>query len=162
MVRAMVQSVKHITSHSLANIVAGNISGFTDILSVNVTAANLSTEVREGATVKAFWLELWITSDDATQSSFIMCVEKKNSTQTDMTAAEIAALFGYKNKKNILYTTQGLTNPKTGVAMPIYKGWVKIPKSKQRFGLGDQLRVNILAQSDGINFCGLTLYKEYF
>ncbi len=162
MVRPQVHSTKHYVPHDLGTTGAATLDVFTDISAVVVSSSNLSNEVREGATIKAVWVELWITSDAEDQATFRISFEKANSTQSDMTFAESAALFNYKNKKNVLYVTQGLTNPKSGVAMPIYKGWVKIPKSKQRFGLGDQFRINIASQTAGINHCGMTVYKEYY
>ncbi len=81
-----------------------------------------------------------------------------------MTTASMAALHDYANKKNILFTAQGLLTPTDGGQVPVVRGWYKIPKGKQRFGLTDQLFVSIRnnnATSIDINFCGLAIYKEY-
>jgi len=42
------------------------------------------------------------------------------------------------------------------------RGWYKIPKTKQRFGLGDRLVLQIASQgTDALDFCGFATYKEY-
>ncbi len=75
----------------------------------------------------------------------------------------MTALGTFDNKKNILYTTQGLA-PNDGVGQPVavIRQWFKIPKSKQRFGLGDKIRLAIASRGDGvITYCGFATYKEY-
>jgi len=44
----------------------------------------------------------------------------------------------------------------------MYKGWIKIPKSKQRMGLGDRIVVQTFAQALDMIDCGFETYKEYF
>ncbi len=148
---------------SLFNIdPVGTLVSTTIFEAVQATLANLNAEIREGAIVKAVWLELWITSDDTSQSSFTATVEKLPGSGGSMDFAESQALFSYENKKNILYTTQGLTGPFDEYPQMIFKGWIKIPKGKQRFGLGDSLRLNISAISNGLTACGIVIFKEYY
>ncbi len=162
MVRPQVNSVKHIIQHSLTGIVAGNVSNNAVALAAQVGDIDSETEVRIGCSIKAVYLELWLTSDDATQSSTIMVLEKQPIAADNITAAEIADLNPYPNKNNIFYITQGLVGQKVNTATPFVRGWFKIPKGKQRMARGDKINVSILAQSDGINFCGFFLYKEYY
>ncbi len=161
MVRPMVHSEKHIVQFSLANVVGGALS--TLILSnvVPVADKNIPSEIEEGSTIKAIYIEMWVTGDDSVQGSGIFTVEKLISGPTAMTAAESASLNTYSNKKNILKMHMGLTNPNTGVATPIFREWIAIPKGKQRQGLDDFLVLNMHGQSDGITLCGFALYKEY-
>ncbi len=96
------------------------------------------------------------------ESQFTLTVEKKRTTETDMTNAQSANLQSYPNKKNILYTTQGIVNSThTGPAIPIIRQWIKIPKGKQRFGLGDQFMVNLNSGGGSLQTCGIFIYKEY-
>ncbi len=57
--------------------------------------------------------------------------------------------------------TQGVFGDKFTNSVALVRQWFKIPKGKQRFGLGDQLFVT--AQSTGQDFqlCGFATYKEY-
>ncbi len=80
-----------------------------------------------------------------------------------MLSADAAAIGDYDNKKNILYVTQGLAPANSTFQLNLVKGWFKIPKSKQRFGLGDKLQFFIRNNNatDDQNFCGFATYKEY-
>jgi len=73
----------------------------------------------------------------------------------------MAALGDWDNKKNILFTSQGLINDVDSSAMNLYRGWIKIPKSKQRMGLGDLVSWHLRTVGQSLNFCGFELYKEY-
>ncbi len=160
--RAPIHSVKHYVQMSLTTVAAGAI--VTTVLADGVerTTANAVNEVTEGAIVKAIYIELWIvgSSGNATQ---ITVLAKYPSGVAPFTVAQMAALGAANNKKNILFTSQGLTS-NDGIAGPvnIMRGWYKIPKSKQRFGLGDTLELQIFSQAAQANeFCGFATYKEY-
>ncbi len=159
---APINTTKHMVQQSLAAVAAGAILVIDLADAVNAPSANLAKEVREGAVIKAIFLEYWMTSDDAAQSTVVVTLEKTVSDASGMTAAEAAALFTYRNKKNVLNTFQGILGPNVQVPMPVIRGWFKIPKGKQRFGLRDKLRINFLAQSNGSNLCGHAIYKEFF
>ncbi len=78
------------------------------------------------------------------------------------TAANMANLNDWSNKNNILYTTQAISNDQDADAIPLHKGWVKIPKGKQRMSLGDILAITTFAQALDQVICGVSIYKEYF
>ncbi len=123
---------------------------------------DLSSEVVVGSIIKAVYVELWITSDDTGQGSFSISLEKvPGSTSGFSSYAQSIALNAYTNKKNVLYTTQGLTGPFDEFPQLVFKGWVKIPKGKQRQGLDDYLVLNISTISNGLVYCGFATYKEY-
>ncbi len=147
-------------SRSQVSTVARNTEDI--ILAVEGTVANQVDEVPEGAIVKAVFIELWIL-DSANDGSFVINVQKLPSGLGAMSFANTNSLGTYENKKNILYTTQGLS-PNNGVGnpVPILRQWIKIPKSKQRFGLGDKLKITLT--NNGLNnleYCGFATYKEY-
>jgi len=55
-----------------------------------------------------------------------------------------------------------LVNDQDADATPILRQWVKIPKTKQRFGLKDKLVLQVFAQGAlDLTACGFELYKEY-
>ncbi len=162
MVRAMVHSVKHYVQLAINQIGTGTVEVNAIALGVNSTAANLATEVKEGSTIKAVYFELWL-QNEGTLGEFIMTIQKNPQGANEPNFAQQAALFTWDNKKNILYTTQGLTS-NDGVSGPVnvIRGWIKIPKSKQRFGLGDNLTMNISnVSANDLVRCGFALYKEY-
>ncbi len=123
---------------------------------------NTAIEVEEGSLVKAVFLEVWLSSDDTLVTSFQVALEKVPAAAPAMTFTTGNSLGSYANKKNVLYVTRGLAPAETfGNPVPVLRGWFKIPKGKQRMGLGDKIVMNITAISNGINWCGFMTYKEY-
>ncbi len=161
MVRPMVHSTKHYVQQSIGTSVVGTPTNTDFVVAAKVVDKNAVTEVEEGNSVKAFYLELWIRSAATAASSFTFIVQKRVDGAANPTDAELAALGDFSGKKNILFTSQGLTNDVDSSAMNLYRGWIKVPKGKQRMGLGDRLSWHLRAVGQSINFCGFQLYKEY-
>ncbi len=160
--KAPIHSTKHYVQTSLSTVAAGALLTTVLINGVSILNKNLVSEVEEGASVKAIYIELWVigTAGTATQ---ITTLTKFPSGQTPFSVAEMAALGAADNKKNILFTSQGLVG-NDGISNPnmIIRQWFKIPKGKQRFGLGDTLELQIFAQAaESLSVCGFATYKEY-
>jgi len=147
---------------TLSSATTGTTNTEVFIQAVEGTVANLVTEVIEGAIVKAVFVELWAIGTTADQF-FTILLEKRPSGLAGVTHTEIASLGTYKNKKNVLYTTQGLaSNDGIAAPIPIIRQWFKIPKGKQRFGLLDALSLAVSSRGDAtIKYCGFATYKEY-
>ncbi len=159
--RPVVHSTKHLVQTSLSTIVAGAVTSTTLAIAVPIADKNLVTEVEEGAVVKACYVEDWLRTADTAGGSFVYIIVKHPSATNNPTAVEMAALSDWDNKKNILFTSMGLLNDQDADATPITRGWYKVPKGKQRFGLGDTLKIHVFAQSLDLQRCGFALYKEY-
>ncbi len=160
---APINSIKHYVPRVKATVATGAISN-TEIVDAVVAPANAAPkQVLEGSVVKAIYVELWIGSNEAagSESTFILTVEKKRITETDMTNTNALNLGAYLNKKNILFTSQGIVGSlAVSGAVPVIRNWVMIPKGKQRFGLGDQFLLNVAAVG-ALEICGITTFKEY-
>ncbi len=138
----------------------------TQVVVISQEAVSTTPSAIEvGAVVKAVWIEYWVGNASATVvGSYTFIVMKNPGGNAVATAANLAALHDYDNKKNILYTSQALTPPTDGGLIQICKQWIKIPKGKQRFGLGDRIDVvcrNNNSTAVDINGCGLAVFKEY-
>jgi len=160
--RAPIHSVKHYTQITLSTATTVSTNSELLINAVEILAKNTNNEVEEGAVVKAVFVELWVIGSVSNQFFTIM-IEKTIGGGNAAAFANMTDLGGYLNKKNILYTTQGLAS-NDGIAqpIPIIRQWFKIPKGKQRFGLGDSLRLNVASRgTDDIIYCGFATYKEY-
>ncbi len=140
------------------------------LLTVNVVegiegAMAQPEHVREGASVKAVFVELWLQNDSASVvGSFNGIVFKNPGGANNPSAADMAALHDWDNKKNILFTSQGLTPQTDSGVFPFCKQWIKIPKGKQRIGLGDKIQIvvrNSNATAIDVAFCGFCVYKDY-
>ncbi len=162
MVRPMVHSTKHIVQKSIATIDSTPVVQNTILIdSVAVGNKNIPNEVEEGSDIKAIWCEFWIRSATTAGSSGNTIIFKKSSDTTNPSVTEMAQLHDWDNKKNILFTQQGLFNDVDTVAIPIIRQWLKIPKGKQRFGLGDKLVMSNVAIAVDQHICGFSLFKEY-
>ncbi len=160
--RPIISSQKHYVQHSLETVAASAIVSKVIAEAVAIDAQNTVSEVREGAIVKAVYVESWLGVNAAAIGSFIYIVYKTQGGQIPPTTTEMAALGDFDNKRNILFTSQGLVNMNSGNATPVIRTWVKIPKGKQRMALGDKLRISIFAQgAQPVNHCGFNTYKEY-
>ncbi len=157
----MVHSTKHYVQQSIGTVVVGTNEDEILVRGVAVVDKNAVNEVEEGSTVKAIYCELWIRSAATAAASFTFIFCKRPSGVNSPTDAEMAALGDWDNKKNILFTAQGLINDVDSTALNLYRGWIKIPKGKQRIGLGDEFSWHLRTVGQSLNFCGFVLYKEY-
>ncbi len=132
------------------------------MIATDVLDKNINADVEQGCTIKAIFIEMWL-QNEGNLGEFILTLSKNQENNVGPTFAQQADMMTYTNKKNVLYMTQGLTS-NDGVSGPvaILRQWFKIPKSKQRFGLGDVLTLNIsnVSASDLVR-CGFCTYKEY-
>jgi len=162
--RAPIKSKKHIVQISQFTVAQAAASQDTIVEALEATST-VPSIVEEGALVKAVWFELWLGNASATViGSYTAVVVKNPGGSNNPNTAALAALHDYTNKKNILFTSQALTPPTDGGLIKVLGQWIKIPKGKQRFGLGDKLQLavrNNNATSVDINGCGLAIYKEY-
>ncbi len=162
--RAPITSRKHIFQISQATVAQAAIvqSEFANALEGQ---RSQPSHVAEGAIIKACYIEFWLSQDSAsTVGSYTVILYKNPGNNAQVTSTQMAALHDYDNKKNILFTAQGLLTPNDGGQIPVLRGWYKIPKGKQRMGLGDALEIvvrNNNATAIDINLCGLVVYKEY-
>ncbi len=162
MVKPVIHSTKHYVQWSIFTVLAGALQAQSIVDAVAALAVNDPDEVAEGEIVKAVYLELWVRSSEVSPGSGQMIVYKIEADSSNPTIAQMAALHTWDNKKNILYTTQGLINDADADAIALYKGWIKIPKGKQRFGLGDRLQFTWSSAGaiDAV-LCGFATYKSY-
>ncbi len=162
--RPVIKSKKHVNQISQGTIAqsAVVITGIIEALEATSTSPSV---VEEGAIVKAIYFEYWLGNASSTVvGSYTTIVVKLAGGFNQPDAADVAALHDYTNKKNILFTSQALVPPTDGGQIQVLKQWIKIPKGKQRFGLGDKIQIvtrNNNSTSVAINFCGLAIYKEY-
>ncbi len=161
---APIVSNKHYVHRSNVSVASGSIQN--NIVSDAVAGALANAfDVEEGSVIKAVHLELWVCGDEsvAGNSQFALIVEKLPTGNPLMTYAQSLNLGSYPNKKNILFTSQGVMNDRDNntQGIPLIRNWQLIPKGKQRQGLGDRIVVNVAPTGGALNFCGLFTYKEY-
>ncbi len=160
--KPVIHSQKHYVQMSRATVATVSRVNIDIVLAVEGTTANAVDEVIEGAVVKAVYVELWLLNSSVDGSDVVVLV-KTPEAGPGPTFGQLNGLGIFTNKKNILFTHQGLSsNNGVGNPIQIMGEWHKIPKSKQRFGLGDTLHLSIANNGPStLEFCGFATYKEY-
>ncbi len=160
---APINSEKHYVPRTSFAVTSGVIHNH--LIAEGVAPADVGaavSDVRTGAVVKAVYCEMWLVGTHSTlESQFTVTVEKVPSGGTNMTATQSLNLTSYPNKKNVLYTTQGIVAPSNAESIAVLRSWIKIPKGKQRMGLGDKLLCNINNGGGDLRICGIFIFKEY-
>ncbi len=163
--KAVIKSVKHYVQHSNSAIASGAAINLTIIKAVVNTALPVAvSDVLEGSIIKAVYIETWIKGTGASDADtqFNMAIYKNPGGSNNMVYSDTLNMMAYDNKKNILFATQGVIGGVGGgQSMSPLRQWIKIPKGKQRFGVGDKLQVIISTTGEGMQHCGLNVYKEY-
>ncbi len=66
------------------------------------------------------------------------------------------------NRNQILHEEKGLTTSVSDGSTPmVFKGVIKIPRGKQRMGVGDKILLVHSAGTEPMNFCFKAIYKDY-
>ncbi len=158
--RAPIVSKKHYVQLSLGAVAASAVSANPLIQGVAVADVSSASEVTEGSVVKAIFVEMWCGASSTIRGTVLVSIIKCPDLQTP-NFADMIALEDYANKKNVLYHTQGLSSAINAGQTAFFRGWIKIPKGKQRFGLGDTLFLVIASQTETHQTCGFATYKSY-
>ncbi len=161
--KAPIVSRKHYVQHTEFTIASASVTTNSEVIAVATVDVNAANEVVEGSVIKAIYVELWLLGKGgAAGSSFVCIIEKANNGISNPSFSAMTTLDAYVNKKNILFTSQGLLGADDTNPTPIYRGWIMIPKGKQRFGFGDNFRIQIATLgAEDVLGCGMTTYKSY-
>ena len=104
--RPKVHTEKHIFQQSLFAVASGAITN--TVIANSVAVPTGTSQVREGCTISAVYVEMWLSSDDAAFGTCIVTLERLAGGQPLMSNTNSAALNDYLNKKNIFFTQMGL------------------------------------------------------
>ena len=109
--KSPIHSKKHYVQVTLSSVAAGAIAN--EVLADGIEgAATLPEHVEEGAVIKAIYIEFWVTQATSSIGSITCAMYKLPGAASAAATADLAALHDWDNKKNILFTQQGLT-PRT-------------------------------------------------
>ncbi len=160
--RATINSTKHYVQINLSTAMAGQRNTEVVISAENLAQVGASAEdVRAGAIIKAVYIEMWLRAE-TNQGAMQMCICKTNGNQAAPTFVNMGNMMDYDNKKDVYFFHQGLSNDSNTMATPVFRGWLKIPKSKQRFGLKDRLIITVSGLALAVDYCGFVTFKEYY
>lgn len=158
--RQIINSIKHFEQTPATGVASGALLGVNLVNALaKGTARTATSHVEEGAVIKAIYCEYWVKADNPnfTVNGIIL---KLPSGVANPTFTDLNNLQAYDNKKNILVTHQGLA-PSGDQTLALFREWIKIPKGKQRMGLGDKIAIFVSFSGSAGDLCGITIYKEY-
>ncbi len=159
--RPIINSEKRIVQQTLGNVPTATVGTILIASCVQDPIATSPTQIRPGTAVKAVYVELWILGSGAQVATSTAILYKLSSGGADPDSTEMGNLNAWANKKNILESHQGINGDNNSNPIPVFRNWIKIPKGKQRFGLGDNLKIAIKSITDEVEFCGLFIFKAY-
>ncbi len=160
---APINSIKHYVQMENAVTADAARKTFDFVVAVVSPGVSSTAAVVEGAIIKAVYIEIWIKSNAVagTEDKFQFLIMKLPSGASEPSFSEMNNLQAYENKKNIFYYSQGVLGDLTTNTIPVFRGWLKLPKGKQRFGLSDKLTIALSTTGSTLNSCGFATYKEY-
>ncbi len=161
---SIVNSIKHFIPSTIVTTTTGNIRNIVIAEAVAKGAARGAVaDVEEGCKIFGSYVEIWLNGigSSTNEVQFIVIVLLLKSGAAAPTGAQMLNLQAYTNKKNILYTTQGVLGSVGNQSVPIIRNRIQVPKGKQRFGLGDSLNLIIAPVGASIKSCGISVYKEF-
>ncbi len=152
--------------NSVKNIVDGTFLGVTAATVTKTLVANgvnnytgLSGEVPIGATVKSVYLFIQMLPSLGTAN--VDWYIWKGPLDLNAGMPVPGATGGDANRKYILHEEKGIPGNAGDGAYPLtFKGVIKIPRGRQRFGEGDRLQINMVG-ADIYNACLKCIYKFY-
>ncbi len=162
---APINTVKHYVHRANTDTASAGIANTVLINAVVAPAVGTAADVKEGAIVKAIYVEMWLQGSGATDTptQFDFAIYKAPAGIAAFTATELLNIGGIANKKNILFFSQGVIG--AGIdgnqSIPVHRGWLLIPKGKQRFGLGDRMFLSMTTTGTSCQNCGFATFKEY-
>ncbi len=161
--RQIINAIKHYVQFENAEIASAARRNMVAIDAVAQNAVTSVEDVVEGSIIKAVFIEIWVHSQAAAglEDKFQLSIMKTVAGGATITFTEMNNLMGFANKKNILFFSQGVTGDLSTQSIPVVRQWFKIPKGKQRFGLGDRLDITVSATNAVLDSCGFCTYKEY-
>ncbi len=162
--RPVIQSTKRITQFSLFTVPEDDTVS-AGVLEAKQDFVGGTSECPVGAVVKAVYVEFWLLGEGAQPTFAMAFVEKSQGSSAKPDIATVRDMDNYTNKKNVLHMFQGIIGDSNTNPMPVIRQWIKVPKGKQRMGLGDQIRVVFGGLNPSMNesfeVCGFVIAKYY-
>ncbi len=159
--RQIINSEKRIVQVTLSNVAVGDTAIVTIVNAQQSPTASNPTHVKVGTIVKAIYAEMWVMGAGQQPSTLTTLVMKNPGGDQNIDSTDMTNLNGYNQKNNIFELHQGLVGDANTNPAPFYRGWIKIPKGKQRMALGDLFQFAIKSITEGSQFCGFFIYKAY-
>ncbi len=152
-----INSVKNIVDGVFLGVAAAAVTTVNLAATVNAYTGGV-TEVPIGAKVSSVYLFVQSISDGTGISNHDWYVIRK---PTGVANPVPGATGGNTSRKYILHEEKGLPGNNSDGAAPLtFRGVIKIPRGRQRFGEGDFLQL-VARSADAYSLCVKCIYKFY-
>jgi len=161
MVRPSINSEKKIVQITLSSIAENGQLALVIAEAQQDGNTALADVVDVGTIIKAIYCEMWFQGAGTQPSTTTAMVVKSPNGVGTPTVGEFTNLNTWSNKNNILEMHQGIVGDSNTNPVPFYRGWIKVPKGKQRMSVGDKFHFAVKGITEGTEICGLFIYKAY-
>ncbi len=153
-----INSVKNIVDGTFLTVAAGVTTVMTLGTGVNAYAGG-TVDIPIGAKVSSIYLFVQIQQQAVNSNvDWFMWKAPGNLAATMPTPG---ATGGHINRKYILHEEKGIPGPVNNGSPPLtFRGVIKIPKGRQRFGEADSMRINMRGAA-AYDACVKCIYKFY-
>ncbi len=153
-----INSVKNIVDSVLLGVTGGTITNVDVAVTVN-DYTGTANEVPIGCKISSVYLFIQILPALGTANVDWFIAKAPNAVITALPVP--GATGGTLERKYILHEEKGIPGNAGDGAYPLtFKGVIKIPKGRQRFGEGDRIRIRVRG-ADDYNACVKCIYKFY-
>ncbi len=159
-----VNSLKHIIDIQGALPIATKVSNDLALAVQNPDPA-APTEVKIGTKINSIFLNVqsYVTST-AALANIYMYIWKNPGTNIAIAQVPNGNAVGQSDLRKMVIHQEMNMGEKNTTAIPrtLFKGVIKLPRHMQRFGIADQLRIELFSPGVTHDFCVQCIYKEYF
>ncbi len=160
MAKRPINTRKHIVDNQ-GGLVAGTQVTHTLVHGVDSASLASVSDVNVGSKVQAIFLNVQVASSStAALANVYMYINVNPSGAVNMPNGNVT---GASDLKKLILHTEMIMGEKntTGIPRTLFKGVLRIPRGKQRFGQDDYLQIQLYSPGITWDYCIQCIYKEY-
>ncbi len=157
---SIIKSVKNV-KNDVAGLGAATNLVTTIVNTLDNPATTTDNQVERGCKIFKIWMEWWYYGTSTGDTNDIIDAYIIKNPGNNLTVPNPGTVGTSNEKKFVIKIWKGLAGTKTTGGQPYsWKGWIKIPKVYQRFGIDDRLAFVIRSPTTGNN-CTNFVYKWF-
>ncbi len=146
---------------SQGGLVAAAVTGVTLADAVDAPTLASTAEVETACTIHSIYLDIQVaaTGSGALANVYMYLVKNPGNNIT----LPVPNVVGASDVKRFVLHQEMLMVQRSTLGIPrtLFKGVIKIPRSKSRFGIDDLMSVQLFSPGVNMDFCVQCIYKEF-
>ncbi len=123
-------------------------------------AATNPQEIENTSSINAVFLNVQVAATSTAALANVYMYVAKNP-GNNLTMPNANAVGKSDNRRHVLHQEMIMTEKNTtAIPRTLFKGVIKIPRGKQRFGVDDRLSIFLLSPGTTYDYCIQCIYKE--